>query len=286
MLRIIIYLLGVALLMPALLAQNGWTRGKEGVYAQAALAHTSSNRFFTPTGTLQDAGNSFLSTSIILYGEYGLTDRLDATLNLPLFALNRFTNTTVVGGIGNARLGLKYGLLKKIPVSLQVELDIPTGDGMNLAQTREPNSLGIFEQINLPTSDGEFNVWTTLAASLSSDKGKTFGSLYGSYNFRTQGFRDQILLGGELGQKITDKLLLIGKLRAQTRLPGQEGRTSTGSFLYGEGSTFTAYSVLAMFNLTDKVLLLGEYSDFAGFLAPRRNLYDSPGFSVGVAITY
>lgn len=286
MYRYIIFTFLGAMLISASYAQNGWTRGKDGVYAQATLAHTGSNRFFNPAGELQDNGNSFLSTSIFLYGEYGLTDRLDATLNLPFLTFNRFSNTTVAAGVGNARLGIKYGLLKKIPVSLQVELDIPTGDGMNLARTREPNSLGIFEQLNLPTSDGEFNVWTTLATSLASPKGKTFGSIYGSFNYRTQGFQHQILLGGELGQKINDKLLLIGKVRAQTRMPGQESGNGTGSFLYGEGSTFTAYSVLAMYKITEKVLLLGEYSDFAGFLSPRRNLYDSPGFSVGVAITY
>jgi len=221
---------------------------------------------------------------LLVYGEYGLTDRLTAVLDLPLLVLNNFSTTNTVGGLGSARLGLKYGIAKKIPISFAVEVEVPTDDGINFSTAKEPNSLGTFDQINLPTSDGEFNVWTTLAVSHSFGNGKTFGSLFVSTNFRTQGFSHQFQSGLEIGHLFFDKLYLITKLRIQERL--NDGNGQSASFLYGEGTTFTHYGVTGMYKLTDKLSLIGSATDISSFLVDRKNIYDGFTFSVGVAVSY
>ncbi|MEZ4884080.1 MAG: hypothetical protein R3E32_05010 [Chitinophagales bacterium] len=266
-------------------AQNGWTRKAKGLYAQAAISTFSSNNYYNTDGELFNAGSTFQSRGLLLYGEYGLTDRFTAMLDLPLLMLNSFNTTETVAGIGNAKLGLKYRLLKNIPISLQVDFEVPTDDGIKLSNAKEPNSLGMIDQINLPTSDGEFNVWTTLAASQSTSNGKTFGSVYTSLNLRTESFSNQLQVGLELGHLFFDKLYLIGKVKIQDKLSSDSGSPSA-SFLYGEGTTFTSYGLTTMYKLDKHLNLVASFSDFTDVIVKRRNIYDGTTFSVGVALEY
>ncbi|MEO0899267.1 MAG: hypothetical protein AAFY71_22840 [Bacteroidota bacterium] len=269
--------------LPAV-GQNGWVRNAKGLYTQVSLTSFSSNTYYSTEGVLFDQGSTFNSRAWLVYGEYGLTDRLTAVFDLPLLVLNNFNTTSTVGGLGSARIGLKYGLAKKIPVSIAVEADIPTDNGINFATAKEANSLGTFDQINLPTSDGEFNVWTTLAASKSFNKGKSFGSLFVSANFRTQGFSHQFQSGLEIGHLFFDKLYLIGKVRIQESFNNGNGQSAT--FLYGEGTTFTNYGLTGMYKLNKKLSVIGSFTDISNFLVERKNIYDGFTLSLGIAVEY
>jgi hypothetical protein len=263
--------------------QNGWTRATKGFYAQASLSHFSTGNYYSSNSTLFVGGSTFQSSGLLLYGEYGISNRFTAVVDIPLLLLHRFTTTETAVGTGSAKLGIKYGLIKKIPLALQVDVEIPTNDGVTLVNTKEPNSLGIKEQINLPTSDGEFNVWTTAAISKSSSSGKTFGSLYGAMNFRTESFSNQFQAGLEIGQLLFDKLYLIGKLKIQEKVVDGSSSASA-SFLYGEGTTFTSYGITAMYKLDSKWKIVAAFSDYTGVIIQRRNIYDGPTFSLGLAL--
>lgn len=270
------------LLTYCLQAQSGWTREAKGLYVQASVMNFSSNDYYTTEGRLADQGSDFNTSGLLIYGEYGVTDRLTAVLDLPLVRLNSFSTTETVGGVGNIQLGAKYKLLKSFPLSLQVALDIPTNDGTNFAQSKEPNAFGEFDVINLPVSDGEFNVWTTLAASHGFKNGKTYASAFSSVNFRTEDFSNQFQAGVEVGHLFFDKLYLIGKLKIQERL-SSENNVQSGSFLFGEGTTFTSFGFTSMYKLSDHFNLVAQYSDYAGFLVDRKNVYDGGTFSLGLA---
>lgn len=270
------------LLQFPLQAQNGWTRPAKGIYSQLALSTFSSGRYYSVAGMLFDQGSTFSSRGLLFYGEYGLSDRLTAVVDLPLLMLNSFSTTESVAGPGNAKIGLKYGLLKSWPLSLAIDLDVPTDNGVRLASTKMPNDIGIIEQINLPTSDGEFNVWTTLAASRSTTQGNTFGSLYLSYNYRTKGFSNQLQAGMEVGHLLWDKFFLIGKAKIQEKL--SSSLRQGGSFLYGEGTTFASYGLTAMYKVDAHWRIVGSASDFTDFFfVKRQNIYDGWTFSLGVA---
>ncbi|WP_300022571.1 hypothetical protein [uncultured Maribacter sp.] len=266
-------------------AQSGWTREAKAFYVQASAAHFSSNNYYTTEGRLANEGSTFNTSAFLIYGEYGITDRITAILDLPLVRLNSFSTTETVGGVGNIQLGVKYKLLKTFPLSLQVALDIPTNDGSNFAQSKNANAFGQFDEINLPVSDGEFNVWTTLAASHGFDNGKTYASAFSSVNFRTEGFSNQLQAGVELGHLFFNRLYVIGKLKIQERL-SSENNVQSGSFLFGEGTTFTNYGVTSMYKVTDHFNVVAQYSDYAGFLVERKNIYDGGTFSLGVSLEY
>lgn len=271
------------ILTTPLLAQNGWTQKKGGIYAQSSLSFFSSNKYYSISGELFDSGATFNSTAFALYGEYGVHDRLTVVLETPLLVLNNFSTTETVGGLGDINLGVKYALSKKIPISLQIQAAIPTNDGINFAESKEPNELGIKEQINLPTSDGEFNLWTTLAASKATTSGKTFGSLFGSFNLRTNNFSNQWKAGAEVGHLLADKLYLIAKLQVQGRVTDTPNKGV--SFLYGEGTTYTLYNFTAMYRVAKNWQVLASYANLTGLLVKRRNAYDGGTVTVGLAFS-
>lgn len=266
-------------------AQSGWTREAKGFYVQASASYFSSNNYYTTEGRLADQGSTFNSSGLLIYGEYGISNRITAILDVPVVRLNSFSTTETVGGLGNIQLGLKYKLLKNFPLSLQVALDIPSNNGSNFAQSKNANALGEFDEINLPVSDGEFNVWTTLAASQGFANGKTYASAFSSVNFRTESFNNQLQVGVELGHLFFDKLYLIGKLKIQKSLSG-ENNNQSGSFLYGEGTTYTNFGITSMYKLNNHLNLVANYSDYSGFLVERKNIYDGGTFSLGVAFEY
>ena len=265
-------------------SQSGWVREAKGLYIQTALTTFSSNEYYSTSGQLFDDGSTFNSRGLLLYGEYGITDRFTALLDVPLVMLNSFSSTETVAGVGDVKLGVKYQLIKSFPLALQIDFSIPTDDGTKLSDAKEPNSIGIIEQINLPTSDGEFNVWTTLAVSQSTANGKTFGSLYGRVNFRTQSFSHQLQAGLEIGHLFFNKLYLIGKLGIQEKLSSELNQG--GSFLYGEGTTFTSAGITAIYKLSTNWRLVATVSDYNEWIIARRNIYDGLTFSLGIALEY
>ncbi|WP_437398600.1 hypothetical protein [Flagellimonas lutimaris] len=266
-------------------AQSGWTRKAQSFYLQSSASYYSSRDYYTTEGNLSDSGSRFNSSALILYGEYGVTDRFTAILDVPIVQLNSFSSTETVAGVGSVKLGLKYRLFNNLPIAVQADFEIPTDDGTNLATSNNPNALGTFDQINLPTSDGEFNVWTNIIGSHSFGNGKTYGSLYTGINFRTESFSNQFHAGAELGHLFFDKLYLIGKLRILEKLSSGEGNQG-GSFLYGEGTTFTSFGFNAIYKLGEHMSLVTSYSDYAGFLVDRKNIYDGATFSLGVSFEY
>jgi len=259
--------------------QSGWAREKGGAFVQASVSTFSSKDFYSVTGNLFDQGDRFQSQALTIYGEYGITNRITGILNLPLYKSGRFSGTDRVGGIGDIRVGAKYAIFQQIPVSFAIEAEIPTGDGFNFAQVQDPIVPG--ERINIPVSDGEFNVWSTLAVSKSLPTGKTYGSFYGQYNIRTEGFTDQYRLGLELGQRFIDRIWLIGRLGIQESVSNEI--ETTVSFLYGEGTTYTTYGLTVMADLTNILKLTASFNEYAGFIADRMNVYDGATWSVGIA---
>jgi len=267
-------------------AQNGWTRKAKEGYVQLTASSFSSSDYYSLSGKLLDQGSgTFNSLALSMYADFGIVDRLTAVANVPIIVLNNFSSTETVSGVGNIRLGLKYRLLKNFPLSFQAEAEIPTNDGINIANSKKPDSFGTFNQINLPTSDGEFNFWTTLVASQSTSDGKSYGTLHTSLNLRTEGFSNQIQAGVEVGHKLFDKLFLIGTLTIQETL-AKKDIAGFPSFLYGEGTTFTRYKIMAMYDIIKGWKGVISYARFSDFLIAEKNIYSGPIFSFGLALEY
>lgn len=267
--------------LPSIIAQNGWTKGKNKLYAQSSISAFSSRNYQNLDGVLFDQGSTLQSKSLALYAEYGITDRLTTEIEFPFLIVNQYNTTLPVYGLGSAKIGLKYGIYKKIPISFSVMADIPTNKGINLSRSKELNEIGTYDFINLPTTDGELNILSTLAISQSTKTGRTFASLYSTLNARTQGYSNQLIVGGEIGQLFFNKLYIIGKIRIQESLSNEPNPAV--SFVYGEGTTFTFVNLTTMWTLNNHWKLVGSYSNLNGIIIPARNAYTGNTFSLGVA---
>jgi hypothetical protein len=274
-------LLGVGIFCTSLglQAQSGWTKAKKEGFYQLSFNRFSSDEYFTLAGD-QLKTNEFTQNSLVLYGEYGLTDKLTVIANWPLQVWNGFSSTETVSGLGDLRLEFKQALLKKyLPLSIAIAPEIPIGKANNFAQSK----LNDFESINLPSGDGEFNVWTTLAASFSLPNAPLYGNLYGAYNYRTQyqgvTFTDQFGVGIELGYKVADLVWINSRVNGLT--PVKDVLIAT-DFVRGDGTAYTSYSFGAAIPIYKQINLSLNYRNFADFIFDRKNLYSAGTFSIGV----
>lgn len=259
--------------------QSGWTKEKKEGFYQLSFNRFSSEDYFTLGGEKLST-NRFTQNSLVFYGEYGLTDKFTVIANWPLQVWNGFSSTETVSGLGDLRLEFKQALLKKyLPLAISVAPELPIGKANHFAKS----VLNDFESINLPSGDGEFNVWTTLAASFALPNAPLYGNLYGAYNLRTQydgiSFSDQIGVGAEVGYKIADWVWINSRINAVTSV---DDVTVITDFVRGDGSEFTSYSFGAAIPIHSGIHLSLNYRNYADFLFKRRNIYSAGTFSIGV----
>ncbi len=262
----------------SLQAQSGWTRTPKSLFLKFDATRFSSDKYYNASG-MEVNTTVFRQTSFNLYGEYGFRDRLTFILHAPLLRANSFETTSTVYGVGDLKIEAKYQLSnKKIPVAVSIAPELPTGRANAFALNNDlPDT-----KINLPTGDGEFNVWTTLAASTSF--GKSYVSVFGAYNFRTQykgdAFHDLYQFGAELGYNPYASIWLNAKIRTQ-HSTGDVANPNL-SFVRGDATTYTIVSVEAYYKVAPRWGIAATYFTGNDWLSKFRNIYIAPYFSVGV----
>ena len=273
-----IFLLSLALWPFLAMAQGGWTRPAKGFFVKLDGSFLNATQYYNPNGDGLTT-SAFRQTSLNLYGEYGFRERLTFIVQAPLLRLNSFETTETVAGIGDLRLEAKYRLTgNKLPVAISIAPEFPTGRANAFASNKQfPD-----EQINLPTGDGEFNVWATLAASKSF--GKFYASAFTTYDFRTKykgkKFRDLYQFGAEIGYNPWKPLWVNAKLRAQFS-DGTSVYPELG-FVRGDATTYTLASVEAFYKFNQHWGVSATFLTGGDWIAPFRNIYIAPYFSVGV----
>lgn len=268
-----------ALILPFFSAgQSGWTRSPKGWFIKLDASHLNANTYYNPNGDALKTSN-FRQTSLNLYGEYGFRSRLTFIAQAPLFRLNSFETTKVAAGMGDLRLEAKYRLTSnKLPVSISIAPELPTGRANAYAANKNFPE----DRINLPTGDGEFNTWATLAASKSI--GKWYVSSFGAYNFRTsyegKKFRDLYQFGAEIGLHPWKPIWLNAKLRAQ--FSNGNSMFADLGFVRGDATTYTLASVEAYWKVNKHWGIAATFLSGGNWIAPFRNIYIAPYFSMGV----
>ncbi|WP_373399470.1 hypothetical protein V8V91_07115 [Algoriphagus halophilus] len=253
-------------------------RKKEGFY-QLSFQSMVSRDYYTLGGEKLET-NQFSQQSLVFYGEYGVTDKFTIIANLPLQTWNGFENTQKVSGLGDLRLEFKHAILKKyLPLSISIAPELPIGKANNFAKS----TINDFEQINLPSGDGEFNVWSTLASSFALPNTPFYGSIFGSYNFRTEydgiQFSDQFAIGAEIGYQIAKKVWVNARLNALASV--DEVLVAT-DFVRGDGTEYTSFSFGASTPVYKNLHLNLNYRNFNDLIFDRRNLYSSGVVSIGL----
>ena len=260
-------------------SQSGFTREKKNFFAKADYQFYNSVDYNNNNGT-KIKTSEFSQKTFSLYGEYGISERFAINANIPVFRLNGYETTNTVSGFGDVSVELKYALKKvKFPIALSIAPSLPTGKQQLFANSK----INSFDKIDLPTGDGEFNVWTTAAISHSFYPKPMYASAFTSFNYRTKykerNFQNQFQTGVEFGHKFVDKLWLSGKVFVLT---GVGPQPIFADFIRGDGSSFTGLTVSTLYELGQHLGLSAQYFRCNSLIVDARNNYAAGTFSFGV----
>ena len=150
----------IVLIAGSSLAQSGWAKEKDEVFAKLSYSYFQSDMYFNLLGG-ELKTSEFQQQAVSLYGEYGLTKSITLLMDWPAFKLQGFETTESVGGVGDLKLGVKYALPIKLPVTISIIPEFPIAQANKFAQ----NKANSMDNANLPTGDGEFNIYSILAVS-------------------------------------------------------------------------------------------------------------------------
>jgi hypothetical protein len=269
-----------------MLAQSAWTRNKGGFYAKTGFFTVGGSHYYDVGGRLTTDVPHFSQRALMLYGEYGINRNLTAILNYPYYKFQNYENFDPAKGIGDPQIELKYALFRKFPVvAMSIGAEVPLAKQTNLSYSKTLNDLGQRDAVNLPTGDGDWNVWSTLAVSSGFWKGLGWGTVWGQYNLRTEGYANQVRLGIELGYKWTSRFWTNARLVGLYQMsPKNNGNAA--SLVNGQGTQWTTLNIGAAFEIVKHWSLTLDWQTYNDLLAKRKNVYSTPLFQVGVSAEY
>lgn len=274
--------LGFLLMTQIAFAQ--WSKGKGNGYYKLSAWYLNTDQHFTDTGNI-DPNATRTQFNVNLYGEYGISNKLDVIAYVPFFARatqnNIFSGTNgsliqageEVNSLGDIDLGLNYNFFKKGNWSASAKLifGLPTGEDSG-------GSDGSYQ-----TGDGEFNQYLSglLGYSTSLNGTPFYAKTYLGINNRTQNFSDEFRFGLESGVQIfKKKIWLIGRLDAVESL--QNGSLNAQNVpqgsIFANNIEFTSVGIEASYYITKK---LGVSAGFASAISGRI-IAANPSFTGGI----
>ncbi len=276
-----IYILLIMLFISNI-ASAQWVKEKGKGYYKLSTWFLEADEHYTSTGA-KDPNATRGQFNVNFYGEYGLSNKLNASLYLPFFT-RTYQNEQVSGttgniiaegealnGIGDVDLGIIYSITQKNNLALSASLifGIPSGNNSG-------GSDGSFQ-----TGDGEFNQYLKSSIGIPFHLGNSsaYTSAYLGYNNRTKGFSDEIRTGLELGiNGLKNKLWLIGKLNIiQSLNNGTLSAQNAQGSIFANNIEFTSLGIEANYYLTKKLGVSINYTSALG----GRIIYAAPSYSAG-----
>lgn len=229
-------LLLLSLLFSQFLFAGGWLQGKGKGYLKLNQSAIYGNQFFNGDGEVIDIITvGVYQTSAYL--EYGISNKFDVVGYFPFFTrmtLNkaRFSSGVIIdgdqfNGVGDANLGLKYGIIqnKKTVVSASLLFGIPSG-------STEGGESGV-----LQSGDGEFNQLLTIEVGHSFTN-KIYGNIGAGYNNRTRDFSEEWRVSAEVGYLPNNKWLFALKMASVNSFMNGEALASSGNGIFSNNTEY------------------------------------------------
>jgi hypothetical protein len=265
-----LFLLGLLTAQVAI-SQSGWVKNKDDYFIKADYTTYQSPNYYTINNALQKT-ISFKQQTYSVYFEYGLSDKWAVNGYIPFLKQNRYSDTRQVQGIGDIKLEFKHAIQQgSIPVAISFTPEFPVGNSNIIVPVNDNPS----ETRNLATGDGDFNIWTTIAASHSFYPKPFYVSAFGAYNWRGK-FDDQVQFGVEGGCKLFNKIWLISKINVLT---GFGTRPETVDFIRSDWASNTQFIASGTYELGKHWGIGFQYTSYNGAILKLRNYYKSDEFS-------
>ncbi len=271
-------LLITLLISQSVYAGGGWPQKKGHGFFKVGFWWLRSNRYFAPSGDILDIATAGVYNTSI-YAEYGLTDRLTATVYFPFFSRTTLNEQVsgatgeilqagdAVNSLGDTDISIKYGLLTNTPivVSASLTLGLPLG-----------NDAGGETQV-LQTGDGEFNQMLSIEASRSFSSIGAYATALIGFNNRTNNFSDEIRYGLEAGITF-NKFTFIGRLYGIKSLENGSSLEAPSNGIFSNNIEYTSFTPEIVYTIKDKYGVTASVGTaFAG-----KRVLANPSYSVGV----
>lgn len=282
------------------MAGGPWPKKKGSGYAQLGFTYIGYNKFFNDKGKVTDLRRPVTDFTSQVYLEYGLSDKLTLSTNLPFKYVSSadkissadtsyFRDTVPSGklfGLNSVMLGLKYNIINKkviFSAGLNAEANVAKYDSITTLRTG-PSCWVFHPYVSVGTSFAQGKLYTFLDA---------------GYRLRLNGYSDQVDLKWELGYSWNQKTYFI--LTASGRISMLEGSydnnitappdstdpTSVSlhpygrdlfTSLYPNNQQYIGYGLKFIQKIKEKVHInAAVYSGFGNMVAA------APSFNLGVA---
>jgi hypothetical protein len=202
-------------------AQSPWTKQKNHAFVQVGASGIFYN-LVRYNGNEVDYQNDNYDITTQVYAEYGITDKLEATVILPYKFIGYKNTVTKVSqslaGLGNISLGLKYAIATK-------KIKLSTGLLYTTNSVKKDATKGLRTGFEATT------ILPYITVGYSKNKWYYFGNI--GYGFMTNNYSDFVKIGGEVGYNIFNKVYISAV--AELRTP-----TSKESFYTTDNATYIA----------------------------------------------
>jgi len=203
-------------------AGGPWPRKKNSGYAQLGFTYVGYSRFFNHEGVVTDLRRPVTDFTTQLFLDYGLSDKLTLTANLPFKYVSTadrissadtsyFKDTLQAGslfGLNNVMLGLKYNIINKrvlFSAGFNAEANVAKYDSLTTLRTG-PNAWVFHPYLSVGTTFFQGKLYTLLDA---------------GYRLRINNYSDEVDFNFEVGYSWNQKTYFIFNLAG--RFSMQEG---------------------------------------------------------------
>ncbi len=262
-------------------AQQAWTKEKGKFYAQIGGSYLAYNQLLngeTKPDNWTKLNADFTDMTVQAYGEYGLTNRIMLSAQLP-FRLLSSTNVTLpntisagsLTALGNIHAAVTGNFYNKDGVVISGKLNV----GLPTAKFDAPTGLR-----------SGFDA-TSVEPSLLAGFGhaKFFASGEIGYVLRNNNYSNRIHLAGQIGKFFGKNKKLMTILNVELMKSGSDGTyndaTSAKTGLYLDKQSYLSPTIKLGYKATPKITL---WLSGGGGLAPiTKNIAASPGLSFAVS---
>ena len=262
-------------------AQQAWTKEKGKFYAQVGTSYLTYTQLLNgkiKPSEWQSLNAKLTDITVQAYGEYGITDKLTVSAQLPFRLLSVkdvvAPNTISAGSLtalGNIQAALTANFYNKegIVISGKANVALPT------AKYDAPTGL----RSGFDATSVEPSIMAGIGRS------KFFASGEFGYVFRTNSYSNRIHVAGQIGKFFGKNKKILGILNVELMKSRTNGTyddgTSTKTGLYLDRQDYLSPTIKIGYKATPKVTL---WASAGGGLAPiTKNIAASPGLSFSVS---
>ena len=237
---------------------GGWLQGKDKAYFKLNQSAIRGDQFYNGLGEqVKITTTGVYSTSI--YGEYGISNKFDAigylpfitrlTLNDIRFSSGRLQEGDELTAIGDAQLGLKYGIRqgKPLVISASLILGLPLGNSSG-------GNTGL-----LQSGDGEFNQMVMFDVGYGF-KIPLYANIGIGFNNRTEGFSEEFRLNAELGYTYKKKLNVAFKLAMVESFMNGDPEGSAGNGIFSNNIEYVSFGPELSYQFSKKFGVTTSYA--------------------------